>query len=237
MTYKSLYSQSWYFFRSNIVLITMITLPWVFLSEVASLLLLEKMGDEINKDIMIIAHAAIAPFYLVPLLLVLFSRNNNVPLQQKNITNITFKKWLPIAICTLFISLVTHYLIYFFVLPAAWLASRLSYSYFYIVFAHQPPFTAVINSFKATQKIQWPLFFVFALAIVFKIMLMVSLMLSEITWLVLGINMIELLMNTGLHIFAFFLYVVSFRAWSVMQVSNKVNSKDKHPINKSDKHD
>lgn len=215
MNLKLIVSDAFYFFKSNLVQIGSLCLPWLLVVAVVENLIIST-GDPSQGlgPLFLLAWVfklLIYPIYTAALILLMAKRARRQQPKNKELLSSALKIWQPFFIVHVMGAGLAALGLMLFIIPGIYVAVRLSFAEFYLTLENIKPVEAIQKSFQATKPYFFQILLLLALFII--PLWMLNLFLAKLLSGQEGVLVINIMVATTITFLMLFLDVVMFRVY------------------------
>lgn len=224
MNLKLIVSDAFYFFKSNLLQIGSLCLPWLLVVAVVENLIIST-GDPSQGlgPLFLLAWVfklLIYPIYTAALILLMAKRARRQQPKNKELLSSALKIWQPFFIVNVMRAGLTALGLMLFIIPGIYVAVRLAFAEFYLTLENIKPVEAIQKSFQSTK----PYFFqILVLLALFIIPLwMLNLFLADLLSGQKAVLVLNIVVATTITFLMLFLDVVMFRVYMSATRENRI---------------
>lgn len=215
MNLKLIVSDAFYFFKSNIVQIGSLCLPWLLVVAVVENLIIST-GDPSQGlgPLFLLAWVfklLIYPIYTAALILLMAKRARRQQPNNKELLSSALKIWQPFFIVHVMGAGLAALGLMLFIIPGIYVVVRLSFAEFYLTLENIKPVEAIQKSFHATKPYFFQILLLLALFII--PLWMLNLLLADLLSGQKAVLVLNIVVATTITFFMLFLDVVMFRVY------------------------
>jgi hypothetical protein len=170
MNLKLIVSDAFYFFKSNLVQIGSLCLPWLLVVAVVENLIISSGDPSQGLGPMFLLawvfKLLIYPIYTAALILLMAKRARRQQPNNKDLLSSALKIWQPFFIVHVMAAGLAAFGLMLFIIPGIYVAVRLSFAEFYLTLENIKPIEAIQKSFQATKPYFFQILLLMALFII-----------------------------------------------------------------------